>query len=147
MIGYNSRLDPIQASMLSVKLKYLDSWNAKREELSLIYNKAFQDLPIVCPFAESDRKHVYHLYIIQVEERDELIRYLQANGVASGIYYPVPLHRQNVYLDLGYEEGSLPKSEEASRRTMALPLYPEMTDVEQQYVIETVLRYFEGRAS
>ncbi|OXS55990.1 transcriptional regulator [Cohnella sp. CIP 111063] len=142
MIGYNSRLDPLQAAMLSVKLKYLDGWNAKRKELSLKYNEAFRDLPITCPYAAEDRKHVYHLYIIQTEFRNELISHLEKNGVASGIYYPVPLHRQNVYLELGYEEGSLKEAEEASNRTMALPLYPEMTEEEQQYVIDTVRDFF-----
>ncbi|QJD85269.1 DegT/DnrJ/EryC1/StrS family aminotransferase [Cohnella herbarum] len=147
MIGYNSRLDPLQAAMLSVKLKYLDGWNTRRKELSLRYNEALKDLPITCPYAEDDRRHVYHLYIIQSDNRNELISYLENNGVASGVYYPVPLHRQEVYSDLGYQEGSMPVSEEASKRTLALPLYPEMTDGEQNYVISIVRNFFEKKVS
>ena len=142
MIGYNSRLDPLQAAMLSVKLKYLDGWNQRRAELSGRYNQTFKGLPIVCPYAADHRQHVYHLYVIQSERRNELIAYLNSHGVASGIYYPVPLHRQEVYAYLGYEEGSLPISEHASLRTMALPLYPEMTEDEQHYVIQTVKEFY-----
>lgn len=144
MIGYNSRLDPLQAAMLSVKLKYLDGWNGKRAELAGKYNEAFKALPIICPHLAEERKHAYHLYILQTNNRDGLMKHLEENGVASGVYYPVPLHRQEVYHGLGYEEGSLPISEEASKRTMALPLYPEMTEDEQQYVIETVKNFFHG---
>lgn len=147
MIGYNSRLDPMQAAMLSVKLKYLDGWNAKREELSLKYNEALKDLPIVCPHVAKDRKHVYHLYILQTDERGALMKHLKGNGVASGVYYPVPLHRQEVYKSLGYGDGSLTVSDEAAKRTLALPLYPEMTEDEQAYIIGVVKDFFNKEVS
>lgn len=143
MIGYNSRLDPLQAAMLQVKLPHLDGWNRKRRELSDIYNAAFRDLPVQLPKVHANREAVFHLYIIQTDRRDLLMKFLESRGVSSGAYYPVPLHRQAVYAGLGYAEGSLPVAERASTGTMALPLYPELTNGMQQYVIESVRAFFE----
>lgn len=145
MIGYNSRIDPIQAAMLQVKFAHIDEYNEKRRRLAAVYNEVFKDLPIQLPVHKEGRTPVLHLYIIQTKLRDELIAYLESNGISSGIYYPVPLHRQTVYLDLGYAEGSLPVSEQAAKGTMALPLYPEMSQVMQQRVIEVVLTFFQER--
>lgn len=142
MIGYNSRLDTLQAAMLLVKLKYIDQWNQLRRDKAAIYNYAFRDLPIQVPFEKEDRLAVFHLYIIQTKYRDELMAFLKENQVASGIYYPVPLHLQEVYKDHGYDRDSLIESEKASQGTMALPLYPEMTSEEQEYVIEVVREFF-----
>lgn len=142
MIGYNSRLDPLQAAMLHVKLAHLDGWNKARRKKAEAYRRALQDLPLQLPVERDDVYAAYHLYIIRTERRDELMRYLQERGVASGVYYPVPLHRQEVYRNLGYSEGSLPEAERAAAGTMALPLYPEMSDEDQEYVIGLIYQFF-----
>ncbi|HJV46671.1 MAG TPA: DegT/DnrJ/EryC1/StrS family aminotransferase [Bacillota bacterium] len=142
MIGYNSRLDSIQAAMLQVKLQYIDQWNEKRREKAAIYDRGLAELPITLPYVEEDRQSVFHLYIIQTEYRDELLKFLGDKGISSGVYYPVPLHRQDVYKDLGYGEGSMPESEKASFGTMALPLYPELSAEDQEYVIQVVCDFF-----
>jgi dTDP-4-amino-4,6-dideoxygalactose transaminase len=146
MIGYNSRLDPIQAAMLQVKLKYIDQWNQTRRNLALKYNEAFKDLPVTVPIQETDScLGVYHLYILRAEARDELLAHLEKNGVSSGLYYPVPLHLQEVYRDLGYKDGDLPESEKASLSTLALPLYPELTSDKQEHIISTVRAFYKER--
>ncbi|CCJ34289.1 DegT/DnrJ/EryC1/StrS family aminotransferase [Caloramator australicus] len=141
ILGYNSRLDELQAAILNVKFKYLDEWNRKRAEKAEIYNELLKDTSCKLPVARDYNKHIYHLYIIQHEKRDELIKYLKDNGVATGIYYPVPLHLQNVYKDLGYKEGDLPNAEYASKRTFAIPLYPELTLEQQKYVAEKIKEF------
>jgi dTDP-4-amino-4,6-dideoxygalactose transaminase len=145
MIGYNSRLDALQAAMLQVKLKYIDQWNQQRREKAAIYSEALKDLPIKLPYVKEDREAVFHLYIIQTEYRDELMAYLKEHGIASGVYYPVPLHQQEVYKGLGYEAGSLAESEKAALGTMALPLYPELASDDQEYVISVVREFFEAK--
>lgn len=147
MIGYNSRLDSLQAAMLNVKLAYIDQWNAARRQKAAVYNEALKGLPIQVPFEKENRYAVYHLYIIQTDLRDELMAFLQEKGISSGVYYPVPLHLQEVYKDLGYDRESLIESEKAAKGTMALPLYPEMTEEEQQYVISVVREFFEMRGA
>lgn len=146
MIGYNSRLDALQAAMLQVKIKYIDSWNEARRSISSTYDKAFSGLPIQLPVTKDDRTSVFHLYIIRTEYRDQLLEHLESNGISSGVYYPVPLHRQDVYLHLNYEENSLPVSENASKGTMALPLYPELTEELQQRIITSVKEFFSKRS-
>ncbi|MDO6355557.1 DegT/DnrJ/EryC1/StrS family aminotransferase [Caloramator sp. CAR-1] len=141
ILGYNSRLDELQAAILNVKFKYLDEWNRKRAEKAEIYNDLLKDTSCKLPVVRDYNKHIYHLYIIQHEKRDELIKYLKDNGVATGIYYPVPLHLQNVYKDLGYKEGDLPNAEYASKRTFAIPLYPELTLQQQKYVAEKIKEF------
>lgn len=141
ILGYNSRLDELQAAILNVKFKYLDEWNRKRAEKAGIYNDLLKDTSCKLPVARDYNTHIYHLYIIQHEKRDELIKHLKDNGVATGIYYPVPLHLQNVYKDLGYKEGDLPNAEYASKRTFAIPLYPELTLEQQKYVAEKIKEF------
>jgi dTDP-4-amino-4,6-dideoxygalactose transaminase len=142
MIGYNSRLDELQAAMLRVKLRHLDGWNDARRQKAALYNELLKDTPLVTPYHAEDRKHIYHLYIVQAEERDALMEHLKAHGIASGVYYPVPLHRQEVYLSLGYEEGSLPHAEYISKRTFALPLYAELADEDIHYVVDVIKKFY-----
>lgn len=142
MLGYNSRLDEIQAAILRIKLKHLKEWNDKRKELAYRYNEMLKDTPLVTPKEIENIKHVYHLYIIKSEERADLINHLKENGIATGVYYPVPLHLQNVYKDLGYNEGDFPQAEYCSKRTFALPLFPELTIEEQDYIIEKVKEFY-----
>jgi dTDP-4-amino-4,6-dideoxygalactose transaminase len=138
MLGYNSRLDTIQAAIVLAKLPHLDSWNARRLEIARRYNEAFAGLPVHLPKEAAGRTHVYHLYMFGAPDRDKLKNHLEALGIGSGIYYPLPLHLQQVYKDMGYKTGSLPNAEDLSPSMLALPCYPEMTGEEQQQVIDAV---------
>ncbi|MBA4495986.1 DegT/DnrJ/EryC1/StrS family aminotransferase [Paenactinomyces guangxiensis] len=146
MIGYNSRLDELQAAILRVKLRYLDEWNQGRREKAALYNEWLKEAPVVTPFAAEDRKHIYHLYIIQTDDREELMKHLKEKGIATGVYYPVPLHQQEVYKHLEYGEGSLPNSEFMSKRTFALPLFAELEDVKVRMITETIKNYYANKA-
>lgn len=136
--GYNSRLDEIQAAILRVKLKYLSRWNERRRAIAKKYNEGLKGLPIQTPFVMDNVTHVYHVYAILVEKRDALQEYLNKRGIPTIIYYPKPLHLQKVYEDLGYNEGDLPVSEKISKQILPLPMYPELTDEQVDYVIETI---------
>lgn len=138
ILGYNSRLDEIQAAILRVKLRYLDMWNDARKEKASIYNGKIDNSIVRTPYQADNVKHIYHLYIIQSEHREETIKYLKEMGISTGIYYPVPLHLQNVYKDLGYKDGDFPNSEYICERTFAIPLYPELTEEQQSYIINTI---------
>lgn len=138
LIGYNTRLDAIQAAILSVKLKEIDSWNAKRREIVELYNEALQNSDLVTPVARDYNDHVYHMYILQSENREEVLTKLKEAGIATGVYYPVPLHLQKVYKNLGYKEGDMPVSEYLSHRTFAIPVYPELTKEQIDYIISKI---------
>ena len=141
VIGFNSRLDNIQAAILSIKLKKLDEWTEKRREIVNRYNLALKDVAII-PKEQDKVKHVYHWYVIRVKKvkRDKLLNFLNENGIESRVYYPVPLHLQQCYKELGYNEGDFPEAERASLETLALPLFPEIDDNQKNYVIDTVKR-------
>ncbi|WP_028776627.1 DegT/DnrJ/EryC1/StrS family aminotransferase [Shimazuella kribbensis] len=143
MIGYNSRLDEIQAAALRIKLRHLDDWNNARAEKAEYYNKKLAELPIVTPHHAENRKHIYHLYNVQTEDREGLMAHLKENGIASGIYYPLPLHLQEVYKELGYKEGDLPNAETISQKIFALPLYPELEEETIDHIVQVVRNYFE----
>lgn len=138
LIGHNSRLDEIQAAILRVKLREIDKWNNARRENARFYNENLKDTNLVTPFEDKDVKHVYHLYILQSEKRAELVSYLYNKEISTGVYYPVPLHLQKAYKDLGYKEGDLPNAEYLSYRTFAIPMFAELTDEEKQYIIESI---------
>lgn len=138
LIGFNTRLDAIQAAILSVKLKEIDNWNAKRREIVELYNEALQNSDLVTPVAKDYNEHVYHMYILQSENREEVLAKLKEAGIATGVYYPVPLHLQKVYKDLGYKEGDMPVSEYLSHRTFAIPVYPELTKEQIDYIISKI---------
>lgn len=137
LIGHNSRLDEIQAAILRVKLPRLDGWNDRRRALAKRYNDALADV-LTVPRYKTDEGAIYHLYIVQSEERDKMTKKLGEKGIATGVYYPVPLHLQKAFGDLGYRKGDLPVGEYLSERTFALPMFPEMTEEEQDYIIESV---------
>ncbi|GAA0083688.1 DegT/DnrJ/EryC1/StrS family aminotransferase [Clostridium sp. CTA-7] len=138
LIGYNSRLDAVQAAILRVKLKEIDSWNAKRREIVELYNKALQNNDLVTPVCKDYNEHVYHMYILQSENREKVLANLKEAGIATGVYYPVPLHLQKVYKNLGYKEGDMPVSEYLSHRTFAIPVYPELTKEQVDYIISKI---------
>lgn len=138
LIGFNTRLDAIQAAILRVKLKEIDKWNARRREIVNEYNEAFKNVDLVTPYCNDNVEHVYHMYILQSENREEVLTKLKEKGVATGVYYPIPLHLQKVYKDLGYNEGDMPVSEYLSHRTFAIPVYPELDEEQIKYIIDSV---------
>jgi dTDP-4-amino-4,6-dideoxygalactose transaminase len=139
LIGCNSRLDSLQASILLAKFKYLDKWNNERRRNADIYNSLFKGMDLLTPFAEGFNYHIYNQYVIKVKSgRDKLRDSLKDAGIATEIYYPVPLHLQKCFSDLGYKSGDLPKSEEASEGTIALPIYPELTRDQQEQIVKAI---------
>jgi dTDP-4-amino-4,6-dideoxygalactose transaminase len=143
VLGFNSRLDSLQAAILGVKLKYLDDWNEARRRLAQRYNELLAELPVATPYESPDAHHVYHQYTIRAPQRDTLAAYLKERGIGTMIYYPVPLHLQGLYADLGYGEGSLPASEAASREVLSLPMYPEVTEAQQVAVAGAIRGFYE----
>ena len=153
LIGMNSRLDTIQAAILGVKMSYLAKWNQARQRLSQCYHDLLAEanlLDKLCPQTVLENaESVYHLYVVTCEERAALTSFLGKQGIATGIYYPVPLHLQKVYQlgkhDLGYKLGTLPVSEWLCQRTMALPLFPEMMEDQQDYIIQSIKEFYSKR--
>ena len=141
MVGYNSRLDAMQAAILQAKFPYLDSWNEKRRELSKRYTEHLAPLGIVAPVERKWAKHVYHLYIIRTSKRDALQAFLKEKGIASEVYYPLPPHLSVPCRKYGYKEGDFPQAEKAAKETLALPLYPEMSAAQQDEVIAAVKEF------
>lgn len=140
-LGVNSRLDEIQAAILRVKLNYIDEWNKARRENAYRYNEMFAEYPeIETPKEVHDSYCVYHQYTIKIENRDEVHKLLQENGVGAMIYYPVPLHLQKLHKELGYKVGDLPLTEKDTKLVMSLPMFPELTSEEQQTVVDTVVK-------
>ncbi|MDI6816851.1 MAG: DegT/DnrJ/EryC1/StrS family aminotransferase [Actinomycetota bacterium] len=140
LVGYNSRLDALQAAILLVKLGYLDGWNDARRDKAQLYNKLFAGAELVVPVALDYVKHAYHLYVVRVPNRASVETVLKEAGIGCGVYYPVPLHLQDVYSGLGYKLGDLPVSEAASHETLAIPLYPELKPEDMERVAELVKR-------
>ncbi|OXU15563.1 DegT/DnrJ/EryC1/StrS family aminotransferase [Sedimentisphaera salicampi] len=141
-IGGNFRLDPIQAAALLVKLPYLDKWSEKRREHLDYYNQMFSGYPeILVPTINDYCVSVVNQYVIRVKRRDELKEYLRKNGVGTEVYYPKPLHLQECFKYLGYQNEDLPVSEQAAKEVLALPIYPEMTEEMLTYVAEHVVNF------
>jgi dTDP-4-amino-4,6-dideoxygalactose transaminase len=143
VMGLNSRLDNIQAAILLVKLKHLESWNAARRKWAGLYDQLLADAHCICPYEAPFAAHVYHLYVIRVERRDELAAHLHGQGIDTGIHYPIPLHLQRVYADLGYRVGQFPVAEKISGEILSLPMYPELGEEGVRYVVQAV-RSFTG---
>jgi dTDP-4-amino-4,6-dideoxygalactose transaminase len=143
VLGFNSRLDSLQAAILGVKLKYLDEWNEARRRVAQRYNELLAGLPVTTPYESPDVYHVYHQYTIRAPQRDALAAHLKERGIGTMIYYPVPLHIQRLYAGLGYGKGSLPASETASREVLSLPMYPELTKAQQVAVAGAIRGFYE----
>ena len=142
-VGINSRLDELQAAVLNVKLPHLDKWSDERARKAEIYTTLLNDadlrFPLVPPAVRSDGRHIFHQYVIRVPgNRDALMGHLKNHGVGSKIYYPIALHLQKCFDYLGYKQGDLAESEAAANETFALPCYPELTEEQQVYVVETI---------
>ena len=155
-IGINGRLDALQAAVLSVKLKYLDQWITKRRENADSYDRLFKEAelvgaedevlsekkPVKLPFVREGNYHVFHQYVIRAHNRDQLKAFLNQHDVGCGIYYPLPIHLQDCYRTLGYQEGSLPETEQATREVLALPIFPELTLEQLETVVSTIRRFY-----
>jgi len=139
VVGFTSRLDGLQAAWLRVKLQHLDEWNARRRALARRYDSLLAGVPgVTVPVTAAEREHVYHLYVIRCHYRDALKAHLDSCGVATGVHYPIALHLQPAFVHLGHQAGEFPVAEAVAREVLALPLYPEMSDVAAMYISDAV---------
>ena len=139
ILGYNSRLDALQAAILRVKLRYLDAWNDRRRELAVVYRDKLSSLAgVTTPSEAQEARYVYHLYVLRLALRDQLQQALKTAGISTGVYYPQPLHLTQPCQELGYKEGDFPVTEEASLETLAIPIYPEMTPKQIDAVVRNI---------
>jgi dTDP-4-amino-4,6-dideoxygalactose transaminase len=149
-LGTNSRLDALQAAVLRVKLRSLDAWTEARQRHAVEYTRRFAAsklgerlrVPAVAP--ESTR-HVFNQYTVRVAERDALREHLAAAGIGAVVYYPIPLHLQPCFRDLGYRRGDFPVAEAAAAEVLSLPLYPELAPAQQEYVVESIAAFYASR--
>ncbi len=145
-VGTNSRLDTLQAAVLGAKLKHLPSWTRARRDNAAHYDSAFADLPeVITPAVGAENQHVYHQYTLRTRERDGLRAYLTERGIATGVYYPVPLHLQPCFRALGYRPGSLPVSETLAEQVVSLPVYPELGADRRDLVVSGVRGFYGSR--
>jgi len=148
VIGLNSRLDALQAAALLVKIKHLDQWTANRRKNADYYRERFQknglDEFVGLPKTAEGNFHIYNQFVTRVKHRDKLQQFLTQAGIGTEIYYPIPLHLQECFQYLGYKEGDLPESEKAARETLALPIYPELTTSQQDYVVDKIKEFYRG---
>ena len=138
-LGFNSRLDSLQAVVLRAKLRRLDAWNQERRDAADRYTKMLSEVPGVRPPATAaNNQHVWHLYVVRVANRDDVLNRLQQVGIGAGIHYPVPVHLQGAFADLGHGVGDFPNAEAAAREILSLPLYPGITSAQQEQVVEAL---------
>jgi dTDP-4-amino-4,6-dideoxygalactose transaminase len=144
--GYNGRLDAIQTGILSVKLKHLADWNAKRREKAAEYNHLFaaSEKEVRTPYEPSWSRAVYHLYVVRTEDREGMMAHLGKAGIGAGIHYPIPLHRQRAYESLGYKVGDFPVTEKVASRIVSLPMFPNLTGEQQRRVASEVGRFLQA---
>lgn len=142
IVGINCRLDEIQAAILAAKLPHLDSWNQRRRQIAAQYSKGLAALPLGVPVEAQRNQHVYHLYALQVAERERLQAFLAERGIQTLIHYPVPAHRQPAYAHLGYAAGSLPVSERVAGAVLSLPLFPQLSDREVGAIVATIQEFY-----
>jgi len=144
VIGYNNRLDTIQAAVLKVKLKYLDGWNKKRQENAGYFNKELKGLPIKTPFVGEYTTHIYHQYVLRLNgPSKKLVEHLRSKGIDARVYYPAPLHLQKCFKYLNYKKGDFPESEKAALETLAIPVYPDLAKQEMDYIIGSIRGFFQ----
>jgi len=145
-VGCNSRLDELQAAVLRIKLNYLDQWNSARRACAQRYHQLFTKAALLSdltlPEIVPGNSHVFHQYVIRAQQRDKLRYYLKEKGVDTEIYYPLPLHLQACYKDLGHREGDFPEAERLAKEALALPIYPELTEEQQSYIVEQIKLFY-----
>ena len=136
--GYNYRLEGIQGAILGVKLKYLEGWTEQRRQVAQNYRTALAQAEVALPAVETVERHVYHIFAVRSKNRARLIEVLNQKQIQTGIHYPIPVHLQRAYADLGYERGSFPHSEAAASEVLSIPMFPELSGTQQQEVIEAI---------
>ena len=141
--GYGERMDTLQAAILRAKLTHLADWTAARRRLAARYTELLAGCELVLPHVAPQANPAWHLYVLRTPERDAMLAYLNEHGIGAGVHYPVPLHLQPAYADLGYRRGDLPVTETVADTCLSLPLYPEMTDEQQEYVVTTIKRFLD----
>jgi dTDP-4-amino-4,6-dideoxygalactose transaminase len=148
LLGMNSRLDELQAAILRIKLRHLEKWNIKRRALALEYDKRLALYPeVVTPVERAEMMHVYHLYVVRVPHRDELLEWLNRHGVGAAIHYPVPIHLQEATRHLGYSAGDFPVTEQVTGEIISLPIYPELGIDDVNYICQTIGDFLRARRS
>lgn len=146
LIGFNSRLDALQARVLAIKLEHLNEYNQRRKEIAAFYEKELGTVEgIVTPKAKADVTSVWHQYAFRCDEKDEMGNFLASKGVGSAAFYPVPLHLQKAFMNLGYKEGDLPIAEKITKQTVCLPIFPELRQDELQYVVACIKDFFHAK--
>jgi dTDP-4-amino-4,6-dideoxygalactose transaminase len=155
-VGGNFRMDAIQAAILHAKFKYLEGWTTARQRNAALYQRLFVEaglasenpqeranMPVILPKEANWGRHIYHLYQVRTRRRNELMEYLKEHRIGSEIYYPVPLHLQACFTELGYQRGSMPNAEQAAMETMALPIYPELKEEQINHVVQVVKQFYQ----
>lgn len=145
ILGYNSRLDTLQAAVLRKKLTHLDRWNAQRRSIAGWYDMGLKNLPVVTLSENADTKTNYHIYAIRTFRRNALLRFLKTKGIHCGIHYPTPIHMLKPFAFLGYRKGSFPQAESFARDTLSLPIFPQLKQSEVQTVIQSIKQFFRKR--
>jgi len=143
VIGYNQRLDELQAAFLSIKLKYLEEWTKQRQAIAAQYYELLQGVgDLILPLVAPEATHVYHLFVIRTSKRDSLQTYLQQNGISTLIHYPIPVHLQGAYQSLGYKNGSFPLAEMIASTCLSLPIWPGMSNIEVEMVVQKIRSFY-----
>lgn len=142
VVGYNGRLDEIQAAILRIKLRRLDDYNKQRREKAARYNLLLKDTPLELPVESKGHQHVYHLYVVRAKLRDKLLEHLTKNGIGVGIHYRNPVHLQEAVAAFGYKKGDFPKAEKACNEILSLPMYPELKEEDQVYIAQKAKEFY-----
>ena len=142
--GYNGRLDALQAAILRIKLPHLKQWNEKRRNVAEIYNELLKGAQVKTPIEPRWSQGIYHLYVVRLERRDEVQKYLAQRDIQTGLHYPVPLHLQEAYLNMGYHEGDFPVTEQLAREILSLPMYPQLERAQQTAVADALQQFYDA---
>jgi dTDP-4-amino-4,6-dideoxygalactose transaminase len=143
-IGYNYRMEGIQGAVLGVKLKHLPKWTARRREIAHRYHQLLAGTPLTLPIEAPYAESVYHLYVVRHPQRDALREFLTKAGIGCALHYPLPLHLQKCFADLDYKAGDFPLAEQVGRECLSLPIYPELTDAQQDAVAAAIVKFFQS---
>jgi len=148
VVGHNYRMEAFQGAVLSIKLKFIEDWTKKRQEKAALYTELLQDVEeVVAPEIREGRTHSFHLYVVRCKARDELSKYLEENGVNTGLHYPIPLHLQKAYAHLGYKKGDFPMAEGFADEILSLPIYPELAQSQIRFVVSQIKTFYSNRGS